>query len=99
MVQGTDWSALVTQLYELPGTTQTDTQEYAEYGRSLGTTASVQAVQQVLANAGIQASAQWKDNVCKIRLFHASDRTRAESILAESCGELPYEIESGGNTP
>ena len=99
MIRGTNWSELVKQLYELPGTAQADTQSYPEYGYAVGMSASVQAVRQVLENSEIHAAVSLENNTCCVRLFHEEDLAKAESVLAASCGELPYEIEVGGDTP
>lgn len=99
MIRGTNWSDLVGQLYALPETAQADTQGYPEYGRAVGISASVQAVRQVLEDAEIGASVSLENNTCHVQLVHEEDLAKAESILATSCGELPYEIEVGGDAP
>lgn len=99
MIRGTNWSDLVRQLYELPGTVQADTQSYPDYGHAVGMSASVQAVRQVLKNSEIRAAVSLENDTCLVRLFREEDLAKAESVLAASCGELPYEIEVGGDTP
>lgn len=99
MIRGTNWSDLVRQLYELPGSVQADAQDYPEYGRTVGLSASVQAVRQVLEDAEISAAVSLENDTCHVELVHEEDLAKAESILATSCGELPYEIEVGGDAP
>lgn len=97
MVRGTDWQRVVTQLYSLEDTVQPDSSSYSDYARQIGVTASVEAVQEVLEHAGIEATVWWDGTVCQIHLLHETDRAQAQSILAASGGELPYTILSGGD--
>lgn len=95
MVRGTDWEGLAAELYRLPVEEQS-VAEYREYGQAIGLDSSVEAVRTVLRQAGIDAVVGMQKNVCHVTLVHAEDRTRAEAILASSCGSLPYELSAGG---
>lgn len=99
MIRGTDWKMLSTEMYRLAVTEQTPSDSYEAYGKQLGMESSVEAVRTILAQAGIDAAVQLQGDTCRITLLHAGDRTRAESILAASCGTLPYEIVVGGEAP
>lgn len=96
MLRGADWHALAAELYRLTPAGEQTTEQYSEYGRELGLSVSADAVRQVLAQAGIEASVQIEDGACHVNLVHSSDQERAQAVLAASCGELPYEIVAGG---
>lgn len=99
MVQGTDWQLLSYQLYRLPAAAEQNQQNYLDYSRQLGISASVEAVEQVLSQAGIEAAVRWDGSCCSVELVREADRVRAQSVLEASCGELPYEIATGGSAP
>lgn len=99
MVRGTDWQQLAGEMYSLTNTEQQDTAPYEAYGRQLGLDASAEAIRTVLSQAGIEAAVQMQEDTCQVTLFHAEDRTRAESVLASSCGNLDYHIAAGGDAP
>lgn len=96
MLRGADWHALTAELYRLTPAGEQTTEQYSEYGRELGLSVSADAVRQVLAQAGIEASVQIEDGTCHVNLVRSSDQERAQAVLAASCGELPYEIVAGG---
>ena len=99
MIRGTDWKRLTKELYAFSSSTTASQAEYAEYGRSVGLSASVEAVQRILSDARIESVATLEGNTCCVQLVHESDRTRAEAILESSGGQLPYKIVSGGDVP
>ncbi len=99
MLRGADWSALTQALRQLPGTVQQPVQDYETYSRQLGLSASAGAVRQVLAQAGIEAAVQIREGVCCVELAHPADRAGAEAVLSASCGQLPWQITAGGETP
>ena len=96
MLRGADWPALARTLRQLPDTAQQPVQQYEAYSRELGLSASAGAVQQVLAQAGVEAAVQIRGGVCCVELARESDRARAEAVLAASCGQLPWQIATGG---
>ena len=88
--------ALAQALRQLPESAQQPVQQYDAYSRELGLSASAGAVQQVLAQAGVEAAVQIRDGVCCVELARESARARAEAVLAASCGQLPWQIATGG---
>lgn len=98
MLQGSDWQLLTSQLYKIPPVSDHPA-EFDDYNRQLGISASVEAVGQVLSQAGIEAVVQWNGSCCEIQLVKEADKARAQSILEASCGDLPYEIITGGTAP
>lgn len=99
MLRGTDWQGLTAQLYALSDVAPLQSDEYAEYSRQVARTASAEAVRQALAQAQIEAVVTMEDQGCQVELLHKEDRSRAEAVLAASCGELEYSFATGGETP
>lgn len=99
MIRGTDWKMLAAEMYRLTAVEQQTTESYEAYGKQLGLETSTEAVRAILAQAGIDAVVELQADTCRITLLHAEDRVRAESILAASCGTLPYELVLGGDAP
>lgn len=99
MVRGTDWQMLAEEIFTLTSTETPQSDSYEQYSQELGLDVSVQAIQTVLEQAGVDAVVERKDNICHIMLRHSADLARAESILAVSCGTLPYRITAGGGEP
>lgn len=97
MLRGADWSALTAELYRLTASENQTVEVYPEYSRQLGLSVSADAVRQVLTQAGIEASVEIIDDVCRVHLVHASDRDRAQAILEASCGSLRCEMIAGGD--
>ena len=88
MVRGLDWDGVVRELRSLPDVQ--DTTDYSDYSRELGLTASVDAVRQVLRDAGIDAAVSWQENVCVITPTDPRDKPTIEALLAVNAGELPW---------
>lgn len=99
MITGTDWNNLAAEVYRLTETTQQDAQDYTDYGRQIGLSASVEAVHSVLDQAGIEAAVELHGDTCRVELVHEGDRQRAQAVLDASCGSLAYEIVAGGVAP
>lgn len=99
MITGTDWNNLAAEVYRLTETTQQDAQDYTDYGRQIGLSASVEAVRSVLEQAGIEAAVELRSDTCRVELVHEGDRQRAQAVLDASCGALDYEIVAGGEAP
>lgn len=99
MVRGTDWKMLAEEMFSLTATGTPRSDFYEEYGQELGLDVSVQAIQTVLEQSGVDAVVEREENVCHVTLLHAADLARAESVLAASCGTLPYRITAGGDEP
>ena len=64
LVHGLDWDGLVRELRSLPD--GQDTADYSDYSRELALAASVDAVREVLRNAGINVAVSWQNGVCVI---------------------------------
>jgi len=77
LVHGLDWDGLVRELRSLPD--GQDTADYSDYSRELALAASVDAVREVLRNAGINAAVSWQNGVCVIPW------TRATSLPLRPC--------------
>ena len=88
MVRGLDWDGVVRELRSLPDVQ--DATDYSDYSRELGLTASVDAVRQVLLDAGIDAAVSWQENVCVITPTDPRDKPAIEALLAVNAGELPW---------
>ncbi len=99
MIWGTDWKMLAAEMYRLTAVEQPSTAPYESYGKQLGLETSVEAVRALLAQAEIDAAVELQNDVCRVTLLHGEDGARAESILAASCGTLPYELVEGGEAP
>lgn len=99
MLRGTDWQGLTTQLYSLSEVVLPQGEEYTEYSRQVARTASAEAVRQALAQAQIEAVVTMEAGYCRVNLLHKEDRSRAEAVLATSCGDLEYSFALGGDTP
>lgn len=99
MLRGTEWRDLTAEVYRLSAGAGQTAEDFSEYSRELGLSASADAIRNVLQQAGIPAVVQLQEETCQVTLLHASDRSRAETILETSCGTLPYEIIEGGENP
>ena len=91
------WSLPHLDLADLPE--YSDPAEYDAYVDELAQGASVQALQSLLNEQGIDAELTMAGNTCRVCLQDEADRSLAEEILQENSGTLPYEITSGGDTP
>lgn len=99
MLRGTDWQGMAEQLYSLSDVVLPQGEDYTEYSRQVASAASAEAVRQVLAQAQIEAVVTMGDQDCRVNLLHQEDRSRAEAILAASCGDLKYSFTGGGDAP
>lgn len=88
LVHGLDWDGLVRELRSLPD--GQDTVDYSDYSRELALAASVDAVREVLRNAGINAAVSWQNGVCVITPVDPRDKPAIETLLAVNAGELPW---------
>ena len=79
---------LVRELRSLPD--GQDTADYSDYSRELALTASVDAVREVLRNAGINAAVSWQNGVCVITPVDPRDKPAIEALLTVNAGELPW---------
>lgn len=73
-----------------------DNTDYREYAAQLAQEASVQALQDILQEQGIDARVELQDDVCRVYLPDGTDTQQAERILEENSGTMPYEIVEGG---
>ena len=64
--------------------------DYSDYSRELALAASVDAVREVLRNAGINAAVSWQNGVCVITPVDPRDKPAIEALLAVNAGELPW---------
>ena len=90
LVHGLDWDGLVRELRSLPD--GQDTADYSDYSRELALAASVDAVREVLRNAGINAAVSWQNGVCVITPVDPRDKPAIEALLAVNAGELPWRL-------
>lgn len=88
------WRTPQLDLAGLPDST--DFSEYQAYAGELTLDASVQALETLLAEQGIDAEVTMEESLCCVYLQDSSDSVLAEQILQDNCGALPYEILSGG---
>ena len=88
LVHGPDWDGLVRELRSLPD--GQDTADYSDYSRELALAASVDAVREVLRNAGINVAVSWQNGVCVITPVDPRDKPAIEALLAVNAGELPW---------
>ena len=94
LVHGLDWDGLVRELRSLPD--GQDTADYSDYSRvSLRVAASVDAVREVLRNAGINAAVSWQNGVCVITPADPRDKPAIEALLAVNAGDLPWRFAEG----
>ena len=61
-----------------------------DYSRELALAASVDAVREVLRNAGINVAVSWQNGVCVITPVDPRDKPAIEALLAVNAGELPW---------
>jgi len=78
LVHGLDWDGLVRELRSLPD--GQDTADYSDYSRELALAASVDAVREVLRNAGINAAVSWQNGVCVITPVDPRDKPAIEAL-------------------
>ena len=71
--------------------------EYQAYAQDLALETSVQALVQILQQEGIAAHAELADGVCQVTLSDPEDAARAQQILAENSGSLPFVLLPGGD--
>ena len=65
------------------------TADYSDYSRELALAASVDAVREVLRNAGINAAVSWQNGVCVITPVDPRDKPAIEALLAVNAGSCP----------
>ncbi|HJD22260.1 MAG TPA: hypothetical protein H9915_10675 [Candidatus Gemmiger faecigallinarum] len=78
---------------------QADVSDYQQYAERLAVESSVQALDRLLREAGIEAEASWEGGACRIRLADAADEARARELLEANQGDLPCELLVGGDAP
>ena len=86
LVHGLDWDGLVRELRSLPD--GQDTADYSDYSRELALAASVDAVREVLRNAGINAAVSWQNGVCVITPVDPPLRPCSPSMRGSCPGAL-----------
>ena len=89
LVHGLDWDGLVRELRSLPD--GQDTADYSDYSRELALAASVDAVREVLRNAGINAAVSWQNGVCVITPVDPRDKPAIEA-LNRAAGHVRTEV-------
>lgn len=98
MLRGTDWHSLAAHLYDL-GDMSVQATDYTAYGQALTYAASVEAVRDLLRQAGIDAVVTLQEDVCRVELARSSDCDRARALLEADCGDLAWEIVTEGSMP
>lgn len=93
-----DWNGVGTVLGGLAQQQVQAVPDYSAYRQELADTAGADAVREVLANSGIEASVSLQDGVCMVTLVYPRDYAAAEALLEANCGSLPYTLD-GGDTP
>lgn len=93
MGSGADWSGLTAELRGWAGSATGA--DYTSYAQQIGLEASADALTELLARNGIDASVEIRDGICWATLANAADRIRAGEILKQSSGTLPYQILTG----
>lgn len=93
-----DWQSFAAQLRGW-AVSSTTTADYSAYGQSLGLESSVEAIRQALQESGLAASVRLQDGICVVELQNAADRSRAQNVLQEQSGALPYALRVEGETP
>ena len=88
LVHGLDWDGLVQELRSLPVEQETD--DYSVFFWEFELDDSVEAVREVLRNAGINAAGSWQNGVCVITPVDPRDKPAIEALLAVNAGELPW---------
>lgn len=71
--------------------------DYQQYVLALSGEASAQALQDLLGDQGVEAQVNISDGVCRVLLEDTEDAGLAEETLRDNCGEMPYEILTGGD--
>ena len=91
LAAGYDWAGLSA---ELRGWTrqQAEIRDYTDFGL-------VQTVQTGLKQAGISATVTMKNGICHVLVTYPRDAEAARTLLPELCGEVPFEVKTGGDVP
>ena len=76
---------------------RSDMTDYQQYALALSDEASAQALQDLLGEQGVEAQVNISDGACRVLIEDAEDSGLAEQILRSNCGEMPYEILTGGD--
>ena len=71
--------------------------DYQQYALVLSGEASAQALQNLLEEQGVEARVTISDGSFQVFLEDAEDAGVAERILRSNCGEMSYEILTGGD--
>lgn len=73
--------------------------EVRQYAENLAMETSVEALGQLLQQAGITAELELAGGVCRVTLADPADMAPAREILEENRGSLPVELLAGGDAP
>lgn len=95
MGAGADWDAVASEIsqFESPTISAADLTDYQE---QLGRDVSVQALQMLFADRGIEADFTWDGDTLRVILQQETDRRLAQNILAENAGSLPFVVDAEG---
>lgn len=91
LAAGCDWQGLTAELRGWARQTS-EIRDYTDYGLVL-------TVQNALEQAGIGGTVTLKNGVCTVLLTYPRDKESAEALLREVCGQTPFEVRTGGDTP
>lgn len=97
LFRGFDWGSILQELQSLPAADATQSESFSAYQQELALTASLNAVREVLLNAGIDAAVSWQDGTCVITPTDIRDRPAIEALLSVNAGELPWRISEGAS--
>lgn len=95
MFRSFDWGGILQELQSLPTADAPQSESFSAYQQELALTASLDAVREVLKNAGIDAAVSWQDDICVITPTDIRDRPAIEALLTVNAGELPWRIAEG----
>ncbi|MGN0984401.1 MAG: hypothetical protein ACI4OI_06120 [Gemmiger sp.] len=93
---GADWSGLVHDLHEWTQESTAPT-DYRVFGEAVEEEAILSAVQEVLRQGGVEATVTIEQGICLVLPVNPADKPRAETLLAQNCAALAYEVRTEGN--
>lgn len=99
IIRVADWAGIAAELAPASDSSSVSDSEVGAYRRTLTDEAAAQALRDVLAASGIEATIARTDTGWQVTLVHAADGQKAEALLAANCGTIPYEITAGGTAP
>lgn len=87
-----DWTSIADGFSDF-STLPSSAADLTSYQTELGQEVSVQALQSLFDQNGIEAEFKWEDDALQIQLPDAKDFPAAQSLLAKNSGALPFVLE------